>query len=87
MFDQRRKRLAAVAALAVFVVALGASQSNLARAENQPRMKRAIELLIEARGHLQKATPDKGGHRVKAINQINQAITEVRKGIRYDNRN
>jgi hypothetical protein len=75
MFDQRQKRLAAIAALAVFIVALGAGQENLARAENQPRMERAIDLLIEARAHLQNATPDKGGHRVKAIGQINRAIT------------
>ena len=75
MFDQRQKRLAAIAALAVFIVALGAGQENLARAENQPRMERAIDLLIEARAHLQNATPDNGGHRVKAIGQINRAIT------------
>ena len=81
MIDQRRKQLAAIAVMAVFVIGLGVSQAK------QPRMERAIALLIEAREQLQKASTDKGGHRVRAINQINKALTEIRKGIRYDNRN
>ena len=88
MIDQRRKQqLAAIAVMAVFVIALGVSQANPAQAEKQPRVERAIALLIEAREQLQKASTDKGGHRVRAINQINKALTEIRKGIRYDNRN
>ena len=87
MFDRRRKQLVAILAVTAFVTALGAAQSIPAQAKNQPRMERAVALLIEAREQLQKASHDKGGHRVKAIHQINKAITEVRKGTRFDNRN
>lgn len=56
-----------------------------AQAEPQPRMRGALELLESAKQVLEKATPDKGGHRVKAIELTKQAIEEVRAGVRYDN--
>lgn len=34
-----------------------------------------------------KATADKGGHRVKAIQLTKDAIDEVKKGIAFDNKN
>ena len=42
--------------------------------------------LLTARRELQRATPDKGGHRVKAISLVTQAIAEVNAGIAYDRR-
>jgi hypothetical protein len=48
---------------------------------DQPHMEKALELLRQARSDLDKATADKGGHRVKAIGYVNQAIDEVKKGI------
>ena len=51
----------------------------------QPMMKKALATLKTAKGQLQKATADKGGHRVNAMGLIDQAIGEVQAGIDYDN--
>jgi hypothetical protein len=51
----------------------------------QPMMKKALVTLKTARGQLQKATADKGGYRLKAIDLVDQAITAVQEGIAYDN--
>ena len=48
---------------------------------DQPHMQRALDLLRDAKGNLEAATSDKGGHRVKAIGYVNNAIDEVKKGI------
>ena len=53
---------------------------------DQPFMKAARGDLNTARSELQKATPDKGGHRVKAISLVNSAIAEVNAGIAFDRR-
>lgn len=53
---------------------------------DQPFMKAARGDLNTARSELQKATPDKGGHRVKAIELVNSAIAEVNAGIAFDRR-
>jgi hypothetical protein len=53
---------------------------------DQPFMKAARGDLNTARSELQKATPDKGGHRVKAIGLVNSAIAEVNAGIAFDRR-
>ena len=48
---------------------------------DQPHMQRALDLLRDAKANLEAATSDKGGHRVKAIGYVNNAIDEVQKGI------
>ena len=53
---------------------------------DQPFMKAARGDLNTARNQLQQATPDKGGHRVKAIGLVNSAIAEVNAGIAFDRR-
>ena len=83
MFRRAQKTALTVAVLILAVASIAANQ---AKAENHPRMERALVLLKEARAQLNQASPDKGGHRVKAISQINKAITEIRKGIRFDNK-
>src|SRR6201988_5478283 len=50
---------------------------------DQPNMEISRDYLQKARGELQVAEPNKGGHRTKAINIINNAIAEVNKGIAY----
>ena len=55
-------------------------------AEPQPHMKAALKDLEQAKAQLEKATPDKGGHRVKALELTNQAIEEVKKGLAFDNK-
>ena len=51
---------------------------------DQPRMEAALDQLQSARSNLEAATHDKGGHRDKALDYVNQAIDEVKKGIDYD---
>ncbi len=49
----------------------------------QPHMAETIGLLQSARGELATATPNKGGHRERALGLIDQAISEVRAGIAF----
>jgi hypothetical protein len=49
----------------------------------QPHMDAALGLLQNARGELNAAEPNKGGHREKAIALVDQAIGEVRAGIAF----
>ena len=70
-------------------LALVVSQGSVqeASAASQPHMKSAQAMLKSAKEQLQKATSDKGGHRVKAVSLTNDAIDQVQKGIEYDNKN
>jgi hypothetical protein len=54
---------------------------------DQPNMQMAKDRLQDALSNLQKASPDKGGYRTKAIDLVKDAISEVQKGIEYDRRN
>ena len=65
----------AVAAAGALGFAAGSAQSA------QPHMQNALGYLQSARSELQVAIADKGGHRVAAINLVNQAITQVQAGI------
>ena len=47
----------------------------------QPHMQNALKALENAKSQLELALPDKAGHRVNAINLIDQAIGEVEAGI------
>jgi hypothetical protein len=49
----------------------------------QPHMTESLGLLQSARGELAAATPNKGGHRERALGLIDQAIAEVRAGIAF----
>ena len=49
----------------------------------QTRMLNARDDLNNAVTELQAAIPDKGGHRVTAINLVNQAIDQVNQGIQF----
>jgi hypothetical protein len=66
-------------------VGIGTHSFNTANADPQPNMRAALGSLEAALGALNKATPDKGGHRVKAIDLTKQAIEEVKTGIKFDN--
>ena len=50
---------------------------------DQPHMRNALNALRNARSELEVASANKGGHRRRAIDLVNQAITEVKKGIEY----
>jgi hypothetical protein len=47
----------------------------------QPHMQAALKTLRNSKAELEAALPDKGGHRVKAIGLVDQAIAEVQAGI------
>lgn len=47
-------------------------------------MADALKDLQKAKENLEQASADKGGHRVKAIKLIQQAISEIHAGIQYD---
>ena len=53
---------------------------------DQPRMQAARVDLQAARGQLQAALRNKGGHRAEAIVNINAAISEINEGINFDRR-
>jgi len=72
-----------VAALLLCVVLLAGFFVGRVSAD-QPHMQAALEHLRAARAELDKAEADKGGHRVRAIKLVNEAIEQVEKGIGYD---
>ncbi|NRF67035.1 hypothetical protein HLB44_08585 [Aquincola sp. S2] len=61
-------------------IALTGSSATFAA---QPNMEAALVSLEQARASLEKATADKGGHRVKAIKAVDEAIARVKAGIEY----
>jgi signal transduction histidine kinase len=80
--------LAALIVLAVLLglaVSRGTAQRRPRHAEPQPHMQEALDALRTAEHHLREATGDKGGHRLRAIQLVNQAEAEVQRGIQWDN--
>lgn len=72
----RAKVALAAGALAIATgVGYGVGQAQ------QPHMFAALGDLKSARGELQVAMHDKGGHRANALGLVNQAIGEVQAGI------
>ncbi|HEY6322122.1 MAG TPA: hypothetical protein VJA16_11240 [Thermoanaerobaculia bacterium] len=72
-----KRCLCAVAAFGV-AFAIGCATGH-----GQPHMVAALDELRAARGELQTAAADKGGHRVRAIELVDDAIEQVRHGIDY----
>ena len=70
----------------VLSMVVGRDMVGRAGAEPQPHMKSALSSLEAALGQLQKASADKGGHRVKAIELTQGAIEQVKQGIAFDNK-
>ncbi len=54
-------------------------------AERQPHMAQGVVELREARRQLREAKHDKGGFRAQALGFIQQAIMQLREGIRFAN--
>jgi hypothetical protein len=54
-----------------------------ATGRGQPHMAAARDHLEAAHGELQVAVSDKGGHRTRAIELVDRAISEVQAGIDY----
>ena len=73
------RRLIAIAAAAAAAATLAVS---VASASKQPKMDDALAALRSARASLIEAKANKGGHRAKAIQLVDEAIIEVEKGIK-----
>ena len=85
MLDSKitRRGLAATATGAAAIGLLGATVKSADA--YQGNMERALSSLYEALGSLREATANKGGHRVRAMDLISQAITETQAGIEFAN--
>lgn len=77
------KLMKALRAGLILVAAVAAMNASSVRAD-QPHMKRALEHLRAARAELRSAEHDKGGWRVRAIKNVDQAIADTEKGIAFD---
>jgi hypothetical protein len=66
------------------VIALVAiSAFNMTARADQPHMRRALEHLRAARAELETAEHDKGGWRVRAIENTDRAIRETERGMAF----
>jgi len=54
---------------------------NLSALPDQPNMQAALDHLRQAKDNLERASSDKGGYRKKAIDEVEDAISETKKGI------
>ena len=63
------------------LLGLGAARAS---AEEHPRMHVALFELRQARTELKEAKHDFGGHRVKAVKHIDQAIAELQLALKFD---
>lgn len=79
--DPTRRGVAALAAGGAFAAALAVSARPAAA--YQGNMERAMGSLYEALASLREATPNKGGHRERAIELIQQALNQVQQGIEW----
>jgi hypothetical protein len=62
---------------------LSSAVNSTASAQGQEEMNEAIEHLRQAKGALEHAAANKGGHRESAVHLIDQAIAEVEAGKAY----
>ena len=60
-----------------------ADQMAANNANSEPNMAAALRHLQQAEDALEKATPNKGGHREKALELTRQARAQVEQGIQY----
>jgi hypothetical protein len=64
--------------------ALPAIPAAATPAEPHPEIREALEALRRAKGHMEHAAHDFGGHRVEAIEATNQAIKQLEICLKYD---
>lgn len=73
-------------AILVLLTLVAGFIAGCASGSGQPHMQAALDHLRSARGELNSAMADKGGHRVRAIAIVDDAIAEVQAGIDYARR-
>ncbi|WP_448148234.1 hypothetical protein [Labrys miyagiensis] len=76
-----RRQIAALAAGGAAAGLIAASTTSAVA--YQGNMERALSSLYEALALLREATPNKGGHRVKAMQLVQQAIEQTEAGIDF----
>jgi hypothetical protein len=69
--------------LAVLIACGGGSVAVQTASADQPNMQAAREHLEQAKVSLERAEPNKGGHRERAIDLVNRAIAQVDEGIEF----
>jgi hypothetical protein len=83
----RSKRVTACSTLVGLAVltlySMNGPAQNAQMARHEPHMSAALGHLQQARAELDKATPNKGGHRERAIELVDQAIQQVQGGEQY----
>ncbi|MBX3581352.1 MAG: hypothetical protein KF810_05620 [Rhizobiaceae bacterium] len=72
-------RIAAAGAAAASAVAMSTTTADA----YQGNMERALSSLYDSLASLREASSNKGGHRIKAMDLIQQAIAEVNAGIEF----
>jgi hypothetical protein len=84
----RTKLISTCSTLAVLIglslYSMNGPAQNADMSRHEPHMSAALGHLQQARAELDKATPNKGGHREKAIGLVDQAIQQVQQGEVYD---
>jgi hypothetical protein len=74
----------AIVLIGLSLYSLGGHAQSEQMARHEPHMSAAYGHLQQARAELDKASPNKGGHREKAIQLVDQAMQEVQAGEAYD---
>jgi hypothetical protein len=69
--------------LAILIACGGGSVAVRQASADQPNMQSAREHLEEAKVSLERAEPNKGGHRERAIDLVNRAVAEIDRGIEF----
>ncbi len=72
-------------AVAGLFLSLGINAAAAGPCYDQPNMAAAVEKLREARSYLERAEHNKGGWRVAAIQSLDRAIAEARRGCAFAN--
>lgn len=65
------------------VYSMGRPPQTHQMAVHEPHMSAAMGHLEQAKAELERAAPNKGGHREKAIQLVNDAMQQVQEGEQY----
>lgn len=71
----------------LLLAGMGLFAQNREMNRHEPHMSAALGHLQQAKEELQRAAPNKGGHRERAMELVNQAIQQVQDGERYYEQN